>query len=94
MKKSNELDYCQKVITVLGRTRSTEMLHKSCLTDRERKIVFNRIVKGLSIKECSEILLIEENSVSKALQKACNRLYIWLINKDTADVLADRLHLN
>lgn len=93
MKKTKELQYCQKVIILLGRQQSTEMLLKSCLTDRERKLVFNKLVKGLSLKECSELLQIEENSVSKAFQKACCKLYIWLINRDTANVMAKKLNL-
>lgn len=93
MKKSVELQYCQDVINILGRKQSMEMLCKSSLSDRERKIVYNRIVKGLTIKECSELLLIEENSVCKALNKACVKLYIWLINRETADILARQLRI-
>lgn len=94
MRKSDELKYCQEIITILGRKQSLEMLSKSCLTDRERKLVFNKLVKGLSLKECSEIMLIEENSVSKALQKACAKLYIWLINRDTANIIAQKLNIS
>lgn len=94
MKKSEELQYCQNVIILLGRQQSAEMLLKSCLTDRERKLIFNKLVKGLSLKECSELLQIEENSVSKALQKACCKLHIWLVNRDTANILAKELRLS
>lgn len=76
---TRELSYCKSVVEKLGKKKSISMLEESCLTDRECKLLELRIVHGVSLKECSSILLIEEDSVNKAQLKASKKLYKWLL---------------
>lgn len=78
MKECKEVAFCKKVFSIIGRYNGENLLNQSNLTDRERLIISNRILKGISLKECAEILVIEEDSVNKAQKKACVKLYNWL----------------
>ena len=78
MKESKEVSFCKKVFSSAGRTKSIVILDNSNLTDREKELMICRFLKGLSLKECSELFLLEEDSVNKAQKKTCIKLYNFL----------------
>lgn len=78
MKECKEVAFCKAVFSVIGRSESEKLLSKSNLNDREILIISSHLLKGIPLKECAEILIIEEDSASKAQKKACKKLYAWL----------------
>jgi predicted DNA binding protein len=76
---TDNFSYIKKYFSFLGRKKSIELIFESNLTDRERKAVILRFIRGLSIKECAEAFNIEPNSFSKFLTKVTKKLYNWLI---------------
>lgn len=55
MKPCKEVEYCKKLFMSAGRKAGINILNFSNLTDREREVILCRLVKGLTLKECSEL---------------------------------------
>lgn len=85
-KSTKELKYCKEVFNFLGREDFIRLLEKSNLTDRNKELIEMRFVHGKSIKECSDHLNIEENSVSKSQRKICRQLYKWLVERGKSPI--------
>lgn len=79
--QTEEMLFCKNLFNTLGRKESMELLNNSNLTDRERDIILMRLIYGKSLKECSDVLIIEQDSVNKAQKKAVIKLYQWINNK-------------
>lgn len=78
MRETKELAYCKSVFNKVGKIKMTEILDNSNLNNREVDIITSRLIKGMSLKECSSIFAIEENSVNRAQLKAVKKLYNFL----------------
>lgn len=78
MKISKEVDFCKRLLMSTGRAEGLNILNYSNLTDREREIINCRFLKGLSLKECAEIFLMEEDSVNKLQKRICVKLFNFL----------------
>lgn len=78
MRKTLELETIEILFLTLGNQEKILLLQNSNLNDREIKLLTHRLVQGKSLKECSEIFGIEEDSVNKAQLKAIKKLYLYL----------------
>lgn len=78
MKPCKEGEYCKKLFMSAGRKAGINILNFSNLTDREREVILCRLVKGLTLKECSELFVMEEDSVNKMQKRVCIKLYKFL----------------
>lgn len=81
MKKTFESESIQTIFLSLNRTEKQELLCNSNLNDREVSLLTSRLIHGKSLKECSEIMGLEINSISKSQQKAMRKLYQYIVNK-------------
>lgn len=75
---TRELSMCKNVIEKLGRTKAEQLLEDSSLNDREKQLLELRLIRGVSLKECSVIFVVEEDSINKAQLKASKKLFTWL----------------
>lgn len=94
MQTSKEFHYCKHLFFTLGKQASKELIRRSCLTKREEQLLIMRFINGLTLKECSNYFILEENSVSKALQKSAVKLYKWLQMREEASQIMTLLKLN
>ena len=78
MRKTIELETIQILFLTLGNQEKLFLLQNSNLTERESNLLTYRLVQGKTLKECSSILGIEEDSVNKAQLKAIKKLYLYL----------------
>lgn len=78
MKPCKEVEYCKKLFMSAGRIAGINILNFSNLTDREREVILCRLIKGLTLKECSELFVMEEDSVNKMQKRVCIKLYKFL----------------
>lgn len=78
MKISKEVEFCKKLFLSTGRSEGLNILNYSNLTDREKEIINCRLLKGLTLKECAEIFLMEEDSINKFQKRICTKLYNFL----------------
>ncbi|MCQ2086552.1 MAG: hypothetical protein MJZ37_00550 [Bacilli bacterium] len=93
MKMTNEFIFCKNLFSTLGRKESYDLIDSSNLSAREREVLYTRFVKGLSLKECADLLVIEENSVSKALHRSIKKLYKWIENRENATQILSLLNI-
>lgn len=89
MRRNAKFQYCYDLLYMLGRNDKMNLLNSSCLTNRERDILYYRFVEGLQIKESAERLGVETDAFIKAQAKAVNRLYFWLKNHSDISRLAE-----
>lgn len=73
-----ETEYVKKQFLLLGRQEKLNLLLNSNLNDRELDLLIKRFVNGISLKECSDNMGMEVNSVSKIQQRAVRKLYIFI----------------
>lgn len=85
MIQNDTLIFIKSLFYVLGKTESLKLLQDSNLTERESKLLEMRMIRGKSLKEVADILMIEEDSVNKAQNKVCKKLADWVKRKDTVE---------
>lgn len=78
MRKTKELETVQILFLALNKNQKLDLLTNSNLTDRESELLIFRLVKGKTLKDCSEYFGIEEDSVNKAQLKAIKKFYNFL----------------
>jgi DNA-directed RNA polymerase specialized sigma24 family protein len=78
MEKSKEVIFCKQLFLILGREKKTELLQKSNLTDRERRLFELRFVQGKTTQETADELNVAIDTFNKMQKKAFQKLYLWL----------------
>lgn len=82
---TDELNFVKGLFNTLGKTESLKLINDSNLTEREGLLLELRLIRGKSLKEVADILMIEEDSVNKAQSKVCRKLCEWIRRKDTVE---------
>lgn len=89
---TDELNFVKVLFNTLGKTESIKLINDSNLTEREGQLLELRLIKGKSLKEVADVLMIEEDSVNKAQSKVCKKLYYWIKCKDTLEQVVSLLN--
>lgn len=76
---TNEMKSIKELFSNLPRNQKLIIIQQSNLNDREVNLLIMRLVQGNSLKDCAEIMNIEEDSVNKAQLKAVKKLYTFLV---------------
>ena len=76
---TKETDYFKVHFISLGKDKKIMILDNSPLTERESELIYNRFIKGLSLKECAELYGVEINSLSKHQHSIIKKLYPYLL---------------
>lgn len=76
-----ELDFCKTLFYTLGKTQARKLIQDSNLDERECLLIEYRLILGKSLKEVSDLLGIQEDSVNKSQNKTCKKLHIWISNR-------------
>lgn len=85
MAQIDSLVFVKSLISTLGKTESIRLLSDSNLTERESMLLELRLIKGKSLKEVADELMIEQDSVNKSQNRVCKKLHDWIRNKDNLD---------
>lgn len=80
-----ELNFVKVLFNTLGKTESLKLITDSNLTEREGQLLELRMVRGKTLKEVADVLMIEEDSVNKLQNKVCKKLYYWFKCKNTIE---------
>lgn len=78
MVKSIEVQTIKMLMQILGRNEKMKLLKNSNLTNRERKIMTQRFIVGLTAKETSEMMNMDIDTFNQAQKKIYLKMYAWL----------------
>lgn len=94
MTKNSETEQITKIFSILGRREALNLLANSNLSDREQKLLALRMVRGMTLDECSDYFNMYRNSIAKWQTKVCKKLYTWLEARHTATSLLHSINLD
>jgi DNA-directed RNA polymerase specialized sigma subunit len=75
---TKEVDYCKHLFSTASRKDVLEIIQNSCLTDKERDIIYSRFIQGLNIKEMCEKYSVEESAYKQNQKKILIKLYNFI----------------
>lgn len=79
MNKSKEVIFCKQLFFILGRDEKIDLLQKSNLTDREKRLCELRFVKGETTQETADELNVTLDTFNKMQKRIFQKLYLWLV---------------
>lgn len=75
---TNELEYIKTKFAMLNRESKLNLLKTSNLNDREISLLEYRLIKGISLKACSDLFNLEIDTINKYQLRAVKKLFKFL----------------